>query len=160
MSGDKEEQGTVQQDGVKNAVMSRESAQAEYDGLLEYYDIREEEITGDDESAEEQEAIKRAFKRAARRVVDSIQDGKVVIEYGEECTVTQNMYEEGKSPLLYHEVGARAKKVLDKGKESANYARMFAFMATLAKIDVAVIEIKKGRDFRLMEALSVVFTVA
>jgi hypothetical protein len=132
-------------------LLSEESATDQVVEILDYYDVDVELLTGgnDEQSA--------ALEKSLDKVRDAIRHGKLEVtrDAKERLVVVQHL--EGGEKLEYKEINAAAKLAADKVPSGHNYARVYAFMGSLAGVGRAGIEKLPTRDLGITECLGTVF---
>ena len=134
------------------AILSEESAMEQVLELLEYYDIDIERMPA--EAAKAIDTPLNAIKEHVRR--GSLEVSR---DADQKLLVTFNL-SDGKTSIVFHEVGARHKLAMDKVKGGESYGRIYALMGSLSGLGSAAIERLPARDLAVVESLGMVFLTA
>lgn len=137
-------------------LLSEESAREQVMELLDYYDIDPEQQAEDAKPGEIP-----AFDKALLQIQKYVQRGALEVSRDErgKIKVVQNL-EDGKSALIYPEIGARHKIAMETFDPKAGYSRIYAFMGALSGVGKGGIEKLAPRDLGVVEVLGMVFLAA
>ena len=132
--------------------LSRSDAQAEMDIFMDFYEITPEDIVLD----QGEEAVQTVYNR----LVSSIQKGHLEITTDDKgIKIVQNLkHPPGDSTTIeYGIVSGKNKLAMDNKKK--DYAKMLAFMGSIAGLPSETLKKLKGVDFGTMERLAQLFMV-
>lgn len=132
----------------KKYQLSIESAKAELNKMMEYYEIDIDEI--------EDGNLKNAIQQGYDRAIKSIRHGRlhVKIENGE-IKIIQKC--KSGTELTYREIDGEAKTQMDGYPADAIYKRAYALLGSLSGVGESVIKKMKGVDLSLAEVLGLLF---
>lgn len=126
---------------MSDRIISEESAQEQFQGLLDFYGVELESL-GD---------IK---ERVEKKLIDAISFGKVEIKNDpDNFSVTQNL--RNGTSFVYNEVTGQSKVVME--KLEGGHQRLYGLLAALSKKPITQIQQIKGNDLSIAECLAAVF---
>lgn len=150
-----DEKGVKKMEGKKAGVISRESAEAQLEVLLDYYDIDKNDI----EIEEGPEAVQTLINGLVR----SIQGGRLEISLDANNKLVVRQYLKfapgDVDEITYGIVGCNAKLAMDRVKSNKPVERQLAFMGSLSGIGREGIGRLVGVDMGTMERLSTLFSM-
>ena len=137
----------------RELILSEEAARDQIVELLEYYDIDVDGDTSDERANQGVEKILdklTTFVRQGVLEVGTDDKGKIQVKH--------NL--SGGESLVYGEINARAKVVMEKCDQNANYSRVYALMGSLCGLGKGAIEKLPAKDLNVVEVLGTVFMIA
>jgi hypothetical protein len=135
--------------------ISYEAAENELDVFLDYYDIYPEEMVKEDE--------KDNLLSALENIIIHIRAGLISFETTKDGDVNviqklKNAPEGTKQTAIYESINIpNAKVQMKNAKNDDQYGKMYALMGCLSGSGAQWVKSRKGVDYKVMEALSVLF---
>ncbi len=136
----------------KKREISKESAQAQLDLFLDFYQIDPLDIDDDSQRSAIKSTLNRIRKAIMTGRVEVLQDGDLEVKQHTKQT-------ENKTVFTYKEITGKHKRQLDKiGDE--NYKRVHTILSSLSGIPVHEFSKLKGADMSISESLGALFLLA
>ena len=130
--------------------ISEETADEQLRALFEYYDFEPNDLPT---------TVRSVVDGAARTVKRAITTGRIEIVFEDNtCVVKQhlsNPCDGTPNPLVYEEITGATKMAIKDDMDA--HVKAFAFLAAMAKENIAVIKKLRGKDIGLAEALAALF---
>jgi hypothetical protein len=137
--------------------LSEESAEAAVRELIDFYGVG----VSDEESADEKEAkSRRVLIENFDKLQEYYREGKIENKPDEVTGFSIVQHTAGGSNIVYRELRPKDKTVLDGFSENQIYVRVNALMGRLCGHGEDVITKLKNEDYRVAEALAIVFFLA
>lgn len=136
-------------------VISEEVAIEQVQELLKYYDIDVEALSVGDSREEKAQAI--AFERTLDHISHAFRSGALTIEHDKDGKIEVHQAIKGADPLVYVEIRAKHKVVMERFPQEAGYSRIYAFMGSLCGIGKVGIEKLGPTDLGTVEVLGTLF---
>lgn len=137
-----------------------EVAEAQFEQLLDWYDIDEEDFEDEEQSG---------FRQAEKKVIRAIRQGRVeiIIEQDKDGIDTLIVYQNlgqavkgiAENRIRYEEVCGRAKIAIREERKGpiSQYAKVGQFLGGLSKLSPRVFSEMRGKDHSLAECLASIF---
>jgi hypothetical protein len=137
--------------------ISEESAKAQIDLLIDYYDIDMNDFEGLEETEKAEvvmvgilKKLERAIRRGRLEITDT--DGEPIIRQ-----LLRSKYGSGKTEIVYKPVTGQAKVAMGRKKENDQTGRIYALLGSLSGDGESTFLGLKGADLVLAENLGLVF---
>lgn len=129
--------------------VSEESAQAQLDAFMEYYDIELDDLPG---------KASDGIKAGCKKIVRAIMNGRLTIDAsGETIAVVQFLQQ---SELKYAELGGPSKVAMKEAGEGDHYSKVYCLVGSLTSVGETGIRGLKGKDLGLAESLGALYLQA
>ncbi len=138
-------------DSLKNKI-SEEVATQQLAELLDYYEIEESDMVGDDDE--------KAFEMTCKGLKKAIRKGRLTITCQDEIKIKQILaksYGGEVNELEYEELAGKHKLSMGKKKNTDHYGRMYALLGSLTGMGETAIAKLKGSDLSTAESLGFLF---
>ena len=131
--------------------LSKESAELEFDKLLDYYEIEEEDMGKDQ---------KKALEAMKPIIVKGIQKGKIEVGVNDngEFTVKQKLKSE--TEVIYKELDGKAKVEMEKIPGDQPLTRCYVLMGYLSGVGTAGIHKFRAKDIARAEAIGTILLLS
>lgn len=131
-------------------ILSEESALDQIHDFLDYYDI----------DIDTPKVPKEGLEMALEKVTDYVRRGTVEIARDKEHTPIVTVHLTKGETLVFPEIGARHKLVMEKSNGEGGLSRILALMGCLCGMGSIGLEKLPARDLSVIEALGLVFLAA
>lgn len=124
--------------------LSKESAEKEFDKLLDYYEIEEEDLG---------KGQKRALNAMKPIIIKGIQKGKISVGENDSGEFTIKQVLKSGTEVIYKELDGKAKVEMEKVSEDQPLTRCYVLMGYLSGIGTAGIHKFRAKDIARAEAI-------
>lgn len=130
--------------------LSPESAQAELDKFIEFYELKRDNLNEDQQDV---------YDSATRSIRDAIIKGRIEIleDDNGNVIVKQNLRKPGATPITYKVMTANAKRAMGGKKNQGDFDRLYNLMSSLSGLGNNAINQLVGPDMSTMENLGYLF---
>jgi hypothetical protein len=128
--------------------LSKETAQAELQKMLDYYEIDIDEI--------EDKELKKAIKAGYDRLIKAVRLERLQVITEDGIKIIQKLKSNG-STVEYREIDGKSKMAMAGKDEKDYYGKSYALMGSLSGLGENVISNMKGVDLSLVETLGMIF---
>lgn len=129
--------------------LSEESATAEFNKILDCYDIDpEKDFTSD---------MKDAYEQLKMKIVKAIRTGRLNVKNDSDGMKLVQTLKNGTTTITYNEISATAKMAMASASKDDSFGKIYEVMGSLSNLGSSAITQLKGSDLILCESLGTLF---
>ena len=129
--------------------LSEESATAEFNKILDCYDIDpEKDFTSD---------MKDAYEQLKIKIVKAIRTGRLNVKNDSDGMKLVQTLKNGTTTITYNEISATAKMAMASASKDDSFGKVYEVMGSLSGLGSAAITQLKGSDLIICESLGTLF---